>query len=476
MIMVFGSATNIIYTIIWVEVKKMRFCDKLLNLRKKNNFSQEQLAERLGVSRQSVSKWESGGTYPDMEKMILLCEILNCTLNELMDDGIIDDGNKEISRFHFGDWMHDFFKYITNTYNMFCNMKFKDKIKCLLEMIFIGFIIWIFGLIVFSIFNSLIFDLFLNIPKVGYIIDAVFEKVLTLILFVLGGALFLHLFKIRYLDYFVTIEDKNVNNQVVEAPVFEGETSNVLGNRKQEKIIIRDPKHSSFSFFDGLAKVVVFGIKIFAFFLGLTFVFAFIGFVFTLGLTGLMLKYGVIFLGFFLFVLGLVVISYLIVKYIYDFIFDRKHHYKGGFIVLISSFVVIGIGMAISFNEYIGFECLKDNSDLEYVTDTLNIDFNSDTRIYNYNDVVIDNKLDNVKVEVKHLKNVDFSYKTSNDLDYSDYYYFYNEGDFFDNFNLLLSDLKNKKIRDYSSFYEMEVKLYLSYDNYKKLIKNNSYE
>ena len=50
-------------------------------------------------------------------------------------------------------------------------------------------------------------------------------------------------------------------------------------------------------------------------------------------------------------------------------------------------------------------------------------------------------------MEVKHLKNVDFSYKTSNDLDYSDYYYFYNEGDFFDNFNLLLSDLKNKKIK-----------------------------
>ena len=37
----------------------MKFCDKLANLRKKNNMSQEQLADKLGVSRQAVSKWES---------------------------------------------------------------------------------------------------------------------------------------------------------------------------------------------------------------------------------------------------------------------------------------------------------------------------------------------------------------------------------------------------------------------------------
>jgi transcriptional regulator with XRE-family HTH domain len=38
----------------------MRFCDKLLSLRKMKRYSQEQLADLLGISRQSVSKWESG--------------------------------------------------------------------------------------------------------------------------------------------------------------------------------------------------------------------------------------------------------------------------------------------------------------------------------------------------------------------------------------------------------------------------------
>ena len=66
----------------------MKFYEKLVILRKKNNFSQEQLADRLGVSRQAVSKWESGTSVPDMDKMMNLCKILNCSLEELVDDGI----------------------------------------------------------------------------------------------------------------------------------------------------------------------------------------------------------------------------------------------------------------------------------------------------------------------------------------------------------------------------------------------------
>lgn len=59
--LIFGSATDNICNILLVEVRKsMRFCDKLPKLRKNNNLSQEQLADRLGVSRQAVSKWESG--------------------------------------------------------------------------------------------------------------------------------------------------------------------------------------------------------------------------------------------------------------------------------------------------------------------------------------------------------------------------------------------------------------------------------
>lgn len=55
----------------------MDFSEKLLTLRKSKDLTQEQLAERLNVSRQSVSRWESGQTVPELEKIIALSEVFD---------------------------------------------------------------------------------------------------------------------------------------------------------------------------------------------------------------------------------------------------------------------------------------------------------------------------------------------------------------------------------------------------------------
>lgn len=65
----------------------MTFGDKLSTLRKQNNYTQEQLADLLGVSRQSVSKWEGGIAYPETEKLIRLSELFHCSLDALLKDG-----------------------------------------------------------------------------------------------------------------------------------------------------------------------------------------------------------------------------------------------------------------------------------------------------------------------------------------------------------------------------------------------------
>lgn len=52
--------------------------------RSKAGITQEQLAERLEVSRQSVSKWESNTTYPEMEKLLQMCEMFSCSLDTLL--------------------------------------------------------------------------------------------------------------------------------------------------------------------------------------------------------------------------------------------------------------------------------------------------------------------------------------------------------------------------------------------------------
>ena len=62
------------------EVIKMSLSDNLRALRKQKGYSQEQLAERLNVSRQAVSKWESDNGYPEMESLIILSDLFECCL------------------------------------------------------------------------------------------------------------------------------------------------------------------------------------------------------------------------------------------------------------------------------------------------------------------------------------------------------------------------------------------------------------
>lgn len=64
----------------------MMLGEKLSKLRKENNYTQEQLADVLGVSRQAISKWESNITYPETEKLIRISDLFNCSLDYLLKD------------------------------------------------------------------------------------------------------------------------------------------------------------------------------------------------------------------------------------------------------------------------------------------------------------------------------------------------------------------------------------------------------
>ena len=61
----------------------MKFSEKLMNLRKSKGMSQEDLAIKINVTRQTVSKWESDQTTPDMNKLIELSKLFEISLDEL---------------------------------------------------------------------------------------------------------------------------------------------------------------------------------------------------------------------------------------------------------------------------------------------------------------------------------------------------------------------------------------------------------
>lgn len=61
-----------------------KFNEKLLEIRKKQGLSQEELGMELQVSRQTISKWESGQSYPDFQRLVMLSDYFNMTLDELV--------------------------------------------------------------------------------------------------------------------------------------------------------------------------------------------------------------------------------------------------------------------------------------------------------------------------------------------------------------------------------------------------------
>ena len=62
----------------------MTLGEKIQKLRKQNGFSQEELAEKVTVTRQTISKWELGETTPEMDKLIIISKLYDITLDELM--------------------------------------------------------------------------------------------------------------------------------------------------------------------------------------------------------------------------------------------------------------------------------------------------------------------------------------------------------------------------------------------------------
>ncbi len=71
----------------------MGFAENLTELRKLNNYSQEDLAERIGVSRQTLSKYETGESLPDIEKCRQLADVFSVTVDDLISYEKSDEEN-----------------------------------------------------------------------------------------------------------------------------------------------------------------------------------------------------------------------------------------------------------------------------------------------------------------------------------------------------------------------------------------------
>ena len=77
----------------------MTFGEKIARQRKELNYTQEQLADVLGVSRQSISKWESDIAYPETDKLIELGKLFDCSMDYLLKEEITEKDGVQTSGF-----------------------------------------------------------------------------------------------------------------------------------------------------------------------------------------------------------------------------------------------------------------------------------------------------------------------------------------------------------------------------------------
>lgn len=489
----------------------MKLSNNLKNIRKENNLSQEQLAEKLGVSRQAVSKWESGQSYPEMDKVLLICKLFNYNIDELMNENVKEVNETKQSKVNINKYVEDFFNFITKTVNMLSAMTFKQKIKCLTEQIMVG----LFLAIIFAIIGGIgvsILELMFKGLKIYLVIINVCEAIYITLVLIVGVTILLHIFKIRYLDYYQIVREEDINNNKIQnnqkdmslENEKEGDDTNInndiqkddniLFSKKKEKILIRDPKHSISKFLIGIIKLVLLCIKFIVAFISIYFIVTFVSLVALLVLSFLFVGAGLVFLGSLFGIISAIIINFIILKLCYNFIVSKKSKKGKLAILFLVSLVLAGVGIgmiSIGMTRFNYIENPEENNEIEEV---YNVEMKNDLSIgHPYNIEYIETESNEIKIVVKHSKYYSAEIINNRAMSVDEALENYNTqtgmiidqilgnsieihvlpdntqtGDMI---RKTIKDINNKEIKDYSNY---KVYVYTSKENIKKLTRNQN--
>ena len=377
------------------------FSENLKKIRKDHNLSQEQLADEIGVSRQAISKWESAVAYPEMDKILSLCDKFNLNIDDLLHKDIKELKGEEESKKKVNKAIDDFLKFITDTIDLFSSMSFKSKIKCLMEQIIIISILLIISGGIFLTSNTLIFNILSFLPdKIHYFIGNIFETIIIIFCVIFTIIILTHIFKTRYLDYFDRLKNIKDDSNCKEKNFSMDDKNNLSFKQDTNKIIIRDPKHSEYRFINGLFKLIIGIIKFFALclsaFISLFLISLFCAFI----ISFLAYKTGFLFVGLLSTIISSAVITIIILLIILNFVFNRKSDKKKMIFSFITSLVVFGIGWGFIFIGVLNFEVLNKNEGM-LKTEKVNLDMQDNMFFNFYNDDIqyVEKDINNIELE-----------------------------------------------------------------------------
>lgn len=387
-----------------------QFSENLKKIRKEHHLSQEQLADELGVSRQAISKWESAIAYPEMDKIIFLCDKFHLNIDDLLHKDIKEIKKEEEGKRKINNFIDDFLKFITDTINLFSNMNLRSKIKCLLEQAIITLILFIISIIIVYGINRLLLNILIFIPnQLAQVITNILTFILVIFCSISSLVILTHTFKTRYLDYYLKLikesNEKNTEEKLnridEEKKVSFNKKNKILFRKNENKIIIRDPKHSEYKFINGLFNLIISIIKFFMLLFVFMISFILICLFFSFILSFLVYKTGFFFMGLLLAILSLSIITILLLLLLLNFIMNRKNDKKKIIWCFISSLIVFGISCGFIFIGTLNFEVLKNNEGM-LKKEIKEYNMNKDLLFYPQYDVevkYVEADIDNIKVE-----------------------------------------------------------------------------
>ncbi len=461
----------------------MSFSEKLQQLRKANKMSQEQLADMLDVTRQSVSKWESGTTYPEMDKLIALCKIFKCSLDDLTNDEISEINVEKKEEPVINGIVGNIAEIINKSIKMIKAMSAGQLIGLIFTMSVIGVLLLLLR-IPFSYLEKSFYNLMITLGnnKFAGFSTGLFNMVLDIIYFALYILAFVYIYKVAYLDRYEFVKSSPAtpleNEEVVETKEeIKEETRKV----KEVKIIEKEVQTPNpvFKFLGSVALWCIRGLVAFIcipFILTLFFLFFGEAVVLKLAFDG------VFFLSIFMALLFAIVLNIWYLETCIIFIFNRKYSFKRIFWTFIIG--VCGLGCSL------GFTALE-LTDITFVNETPK--FIEKSTVTESFDMRNDLSLDIwafYSPDVKYVVNENIDKKVEVSVDFYDNYsnikivdnlteigfnrYYYSNFSFFDkNFwNEFKENLKNRTIYNYEKMNEVVITVRASSNNIETIKAN----
>lgn len=334
----------------------MKFGENLQKLRKERGISQEQLAEQLGVTRQSVSKWESGASYPEMDKIVAICNIFHCDMDVLINKDITEERDKKDASKVVKVGFKNIADYIKKTIYLFEHQSFKDIIKMIAQVMIIICVILCFS-IPFMLFKEMVVSLFYTGDNWFSIFFSRFWNFIFNASYgILAIATFLYIFKVKFLDgEEIVIEEVNESLDTID----DDNSQDTVKDNKKKKVI-KVKRTEGFSLLDLLSKAITLCLKVFLLFLLIPAIIGVIMLIIAFVLLVILFFRGVFLVGPLFIALGITVFCLIVIELILDFIFNLRFSRRRVIITVISSVVVSAVGLGLSIWYFLNLNVVND--------------------------------------------------------------------------------------------------------------------